>query len=68
MGRYVVRRLLLTLPVLLGATFLIFVLVYALPGDPIRALAGDRPLAPAVGGPQRGADKHHHPPRVPEAN
>jgi oligopeptide transport system permease protein len=48
MGRYVVRRLLLTLPVLLGATFLIFVLVYALPGDPIRALAGDRPLAPAV--------------------
>jgi ABC-type dipeptide/oligopeptide/nickel transport system permease component len=48
MGRYVVRRLLLTIPVLLGASFLIFAMVYALPGDPIRALAGDRPLAPAV--------------------
>src|SRR3712207_1606527 len=48
MGRYVIRRLLLTIPVLLGASFLIFAMVYALPGDPIRALAGDRPLAPAV--------------------
>jgi oligopeptide transport system permease protein len=48
MGRYVARRLLLTIPVLLGASFLIFAMVYALPGDPIRALSGDRPLAPAV--------------------
>ena len=48
MGRYVARRLLLTIPVLLGASFLVFAMVYALPGDPIRALAGDRPLAPAV--------------------
>ena len=48
MGRYVLRRLLLTIPVLFGATFLIFAMVYALPGDPIAALAGDRPLAPAV--------------------
>ncbi|MGY1914504.1 ABC transporter permease [Blastococcus sp. SYSU DS0973] len=48
MGRYVARRLLLTIPVMLGASFLIFAMVYALPGDPIRALGGDRPLAPAV--------------------
>ncbi len=48
MGRYVARRLLLTIPVLLGASFLIFSMVYALPGDPIRALGGDRPLSPAV--------------------
>ena len=48
MGRYVIRRLLLAVPVVLGATFLIFALVYALPGDPIRALAGDRALPPAV--------------------
>ncbi len=47
MGRYVARRLLLTIPVLLGASFLIFAMVYALPGDPIRALGGDRPLPPA---------------------
>ncbi|MCW2699148.1 MAG: binding-protein-dependent transport system inner rane component [Blastococcus sp.] len=48
MGRYVARRLLLTIPVLIGASFLIFAMVYALPGDPIRALAGDRPLSAAV--------------------
>jgi oligopeptide transport system permease protein len=48
MGRYVARRLLLTIPVLLGASFLIFAMVYALPGDPIRALGGDRPISPAV--------------------
>ncbi|GAB1820903.1 ABC transporter permease [Herbidospora sp. RD11066] len=46
MGRYVVRRLLQAIPVLLGTTFLIFALVYALPGDPIQALAGDRAVDP----------------------
>ncbi len=48
MARYIARRLLLAIPVLFGASFLIFAMVFALPGDPIRALAGDRPLAPAV--------------------
>ncbi len=48
MARYVARRLLLAIAVLLGATLLIFTMVFALPGDPIRALAGDRPLSPAV--------------------
>ena len=48
MGRYVVRRLLLAVPVLLGTTFIIYFFVYALSGDPIRALAGDRPLSPSV--------------------
>jgi ABC-type dipeptide/oligopeptide/nickel transport system permease component len=48
MGRYVARRLLLAIPVLVGASFLIFAMVYALPGDPIRALGGDRPLSPSV--------------------
>ena len=48
MARYVARRLLLAIPVLIGASFLIFAMVYALPGDPVRALAGDRPLSPAV--------------------
>jgi oligopeptide transport system permease protein len=48
MGRYIARRLLLTIPVMLGASVLIFSMVYALPGDPIRALAGDRPVSPAV--------------------
>jgi ABC-type dipeptide/oligopeptide/nickel transport system permease component len=48
MARYIARRLLLAIPVLLGASALIFAMVFALPGDPIRALSGDRPLAPAV--------------------
>ncbi|MGY2063615.1 ABC transporter permease, partial [Nocardia gipuzkoensis] len=32
----------------LGATLLIYALVFLLPGDPIRALAGDKPMTPAV--------------------
>jgi len=48
MTRYVVRRLLQVVPVFFGATFLIFALVYAVPGDPIDALVGDRPLEPGV--------------------
>jgi len=34
--------------VFLGVTLLIYFMVFALPGDPIRALGGDRPLAPGV--------------------
>jgi ABC-type dipeptide/oligopeptide/nickel transport system permease component len=48
MARYIARRLLLAIPVLIGASFLIFAMVFALPGDPIAALGGDRPIAPAV--------------------
>jgi ABC-type dipeptide/oligopeptide/nickel transport system permease component len=48
MARYIARRLLLAIPVLLGASALIFLMVFALPGDPIRALGGDRPLPVAV--------------------
>ncbi|MDN5933189.1 MAG: ABC transporter permease [Pseudonocardia sp.] len=48
MARFIARRLLLAIPVIFGASFIVFFLVYALPGDPIRALAGDRPLPPGV--------------------
>ena len=48
MGRYVARRLLQAIPVFIGTTFIIFALVYALPGDPIRALSGDKPISPSV--------------------
>lgn len=47
MGRYVIRRLLQMIPVFLGTTFLIFVMVYAL-GDPVAALFGDRAPDPAT--------------------
>jgi oligopeptide transport system permease protein len=48
MWRYVVRRLLQMVPVLLGTTFLIYAMVFALPGDPIRALAGEKPISESV--------------------
>ncbi|MEV0947372.1 ABC transporter permease [Rhodococcus sp. NPDC049939] len=45
---YVGRRLLQMIPVFIGATFLIYAMVFLLPGDPIAALAGDRALSPGV--------------------
>jgi peptide/nickel transport system permease protein/oligopeptide transport system permease protein len=48
MGRYAARRILQIIPVFFGTTFLIFYMVWALPGDPIRALSGDKPPPPAV--------------------
>lgn len=48
MSRVVVRRLVELAVVFLGVTFLIFAAVYALPGDPIRAMAGERVLPQTV--------------------
>ncbi|WP_282701823.1 ABC transporter permease [Streptomyces sp. CC219B] len=48
MGRYVVRRLLQMIPVFIGSTLLIFLMMYALPGDPVRALMGDQTFDPTV--------------------
>lgn len=48
MGRYVARRLLQMIPVFIGSTFLIFSMMFALPGDPVRALAGEQNYDPAV--------------------
>ena len=45
MGRYVARRLLQAIPVFFGATFIVFAMVYLIPGDPIRALNGERPIS-----------------------
>src|SRR5918994_3291667 len=42
MLRYVVRRLLLLVPILLGVSILIFVWIRALPGDPASSLLGER--------------------------
>jgi oligopeptide transport system permease protein len=44
MWRYVLRRLLQAIPVFIGTTLLIYAMVFALPGDPIQALAGDKPI------------------------
>lgn len=48
MARYLGRRLLQTIPVFFGATFLIFAMVYLMPGDPVAALGGDKGLDPVV--------------------
>lgn len=48
MGRYVVRRLLQMIPVFFGTTFLLYLAVFLLPGDPVRALFGDRTPPPNV--------------------
>ncbi|MDX3225820.1 ABC transporter permease [Streptomyces sp. ME19-01-6] len=47
MGRYVARRLLQMIPVFIGTTLLIFLMVHVLPGDPIRAMWGDKAADPA---------------------
>jgi ABC-type dipeptide/oligopeptide/nickel transport system permease component len=39
---FILRRLAQAVPVLLGVTFVAFYLTYQLPGDPARALAGER--------------------------
>ncbi len=41
MPRYLVRRLLLTIPVLLGVATLVFALIHLVPGDPAQSMLGD---------------------------
>lgn len=42
MGRYIVRRLLQMIPVVIGTTFLIYALVFAMPGNPAEGRCGER--------------------------
>ncbi|MFJ5695037.1 ABC transporter permease [Arthrobacter sp. NPDC093125] len=42
MTRYILRRLLQVIPVFIGTTLLVYYMVFALPGDPIAALFGDK--------------------------
>ena len=41
MLRYLIRRLLLTIPVLLGVATLVFALIHFIPGDPAQAILGE---------------------------
>jgi ABC-type dipeptide/oligopeptide/nickel transport system permease component len=41
MIRFLIRRLLLTIPVLLGAATLVFALIHLVPGDPVQAMLGE---------------------------
>src|SRR5918992_4025877 len=59
MLRFVVRRLLLLVPILLGLSILLFVWLRALPGSPAEALLGERlnPEARAAIEAQYGLDE-----------
>ncbi|MFD9894328.1 ABC transporter permease [Amycolatopsis sp. NPDC059027] len=46
MTRYILRRLLQLIPVFFGTTFLIYVLVWAVPGDPFAGKCGQRACPP----------------------
>lgn len=48
MTGYIVRRILQAIPVFVGTTFLIYFMVFAMPGDPIVALFGDKTPNPAI--------------------
>lgn len=48
MTGYIIRRLLQFIPVILAATLIVYAMVFLMPGDTIRALAGDRPMSPQV--------------------
>ncbi len=47
MGRYVLRRLLQLIPVFLGSTFIVYVLVWGLSDDPFAGKCGQRACSPA---------------------
>jgi len=47
-GRYVLRRLVLALPVLLGVSVAVFLMIELIPGDPATVLAGDTASADQV--------------------
>jgi dipeptide transport system permease protein len=46
MIRFVIQRVLLIIPTFLGAALLTFILIHAIPGDPIQMLLGERVVDP----------------------
>ena len=42
MGKFILRRLLLMIPVILGVTILVFTFLYFTPGDPAQTILGDQ--------------------------
>ena len=48
MGRYILRRLLISIPVLFGITLVTYVIVSLAPGDPVSALINPEQISSSV--------------------
>ena len=48
MGWYIAKRLVQLIPVFIGATLLVYAMVFFIPGDPIAAMFGDKGVQPEV--------------------
>ena len=48
MGKYIVRRLVMMIPVLLGVTFIVFFIMSLTPGDPAAIILGDQASSEAL--------------------
>ncbi|OAT81758.1 ABC transporter permease [Desulfotomaculum copahuensis] len=48
MTNYIIKRLLLLIPVLLGVSFLAFILIHLIPGDPAQVMLGERATPQAL--------------------
>lgn len=46
MTTYILRRIVQAVPVIIGITLFSFLIVHLIPGDPVQAMAGEKPLTP----------------------
>lgn len=46
MTTFILRRILQAVPVIIGITLFSFLMVHLIPGDPVQALAGEKPVTP----------------------
>jgi peptide/nickel transport system permease protein len=44
---YILRRLAQAIPVIFGITLFTFLIIHLIPGDPVQAFAGEKPISPA---------------------
>lgn len=46
MTTFILRRVVQSIPVLIGITLFTFLMIHLVPGDPVRIIAGDKPITP----------------------
>ena len=63
MAAYVLRRILMLIPVMLGVSILVFLIIHLSPGDPARLILGERGSDRAVGGAAGATRPQRTPPR-----